>query len=50
VRTKRFRRELRGNLDSGQGRIFSDITNFVHLNAGFARQRVLQLLRQRRRF
>jgi hypothetical protein len=50
VRAKRFRRELRGNLDSSHGRIFRDIPNFVYLNAGFARQRVLQLLRQRRRF
>jgi hypothetical protein len=41
VCAKRFRRELRGNLDSGHGRIFRDIPNFVDLDAGFAGERRL---------
>jgi hypothetical protein len=44
VRAQSFRRELRGNLDSSDGRIFRDIANLVHLDAGFAGERGLQLL------
>jgi hypothetical protein len=49
VRAQRFRRELRGNLDSSHGGVFRDIANLVDLDAGFAGQRVLQLLSERRR-
>jgi glutathionyl-hydroquinone reductase len=41
---KRFGRKLRRHLDSSNGRIFRDITNFVYLDAGFAGERGLQLL------
>jgi hypothetical protein len=50
VRAQCFRGELRGNLDSSDGRIFRDVANLVYLDAVFAGERGFQLLRQRSRF
>ena len=47
MRAKRSRRKLRGNLDSSHGRIFRDITNLVHLDAGFTGERGFQLFGKR---
>jgi hypothetical protein len=43
LRAERLSRELRGNLDSGHGRIFRHVANFVDLNARLACERGLQL-------
>jgi hypothetical protein len=47
--TKRFRRQLRGNLDSCNGRILRDIANFIDLNARLTGERGFQLFRERGR-
>jgi hypothetical protein len=47
LRAEHFGRELRGNLDSGYGRIFRDVTNLIYLNAGLASECGFQLLRER---
>jgi hypothetical protein len=39
--------ELRRHLDARHRRIFRDITDFIHLDAGFARQRAFQLFGKR---
>jgi hypothetical protein len=49
LRAEHLGRQLRGNLDSGYGRIFGDITNLVYLDAGFPGKRGFQLLRERGR-
>jgi hypothetical protein len=49
LRPQRFRRQLRRHLDPRHRRIFRHVANLIHLDAGFPRQRALQLLRQRRR-
>jgi hypothetical protein len=36
VRTKRFCGKLRGHFDASHGRIFRDVADFIHLNAGFS--------------
>jgi hypothetical protein len=41
LRAERFRCELRGHLDSSHGRVFRDVANLVHLDAGFAGERGL---------
>jgi hypothetical protein len=46
MRTKRLRSELRGHLNPSHGRIFRDVANLVHLDAGIAGERGLQLLGQ----
>jgi hypothetical protein len=46
LRAKRFCGELRGHLDPSHRRIFGDVANLVHLDAGFAGERGLQLLGQ----
>jgi hypothetical protein len=35
LRAEHLGRQLRGNLDSGDGGIFGDVTNLVYLDAGF---------------
>jgi hypothetical protein len=49
VRTQHFLRQLRRHLDSRHGRIFRHVANLIYLDAGFSRQRGLQLLGQRGR-
>jgi hypothetical protein len=49
LRTQHFLRQLRRDLDARHGRIFRHVANLIHLDAGFSRQRGLQLFRQRRR-
>jgi hypothetical protein len=43
VRAQHFLRQLRRHLDSRHRRIFRHVPNLVHLDAGFSRQRGLQL-------
>jgi len=47
VRAQHLLRQLRRHLDPRHGRIFRHVPNLIHLDAGFSRQRGLQLLRQR---
>jgi hypothetical protein len=49
LRSERLGRQLRGYLDPRYRGIFRHIPNLVHLDAVLARQRGLQLIRQRRR-
>jgi hypothetical protein len=39
LRAECFRGELRRYLDSGDGRVFRNVANFVDLDAGFTSQR-----------
>jgi len=43
-------RELRRHLDARHRRIFRDVADFIHLDAGVSRQRRFQLFRERRWF
>jgi len=45
--TKHLRGQLRSHLDSGNGTVFRDKSNFVDFDAWIASQRGLQLFRQR---
>jgi hypothetical protein len=50
LRSEHFLRQLRGDLDARDGRVFRHVTDFVHFDGGVARERGLQLFRQRRGF
>jgi hypothetical protein len=50
MRTECFRGELRGHFDSGHGRIFRDVADFIDLNARFPGERGFELFSKRRRF
>jgi hypothetical protein len=47
VRAQHFLRQLRRHLDSRHGRIFRHVADLIHLDAGFSRQRGLQLFGER---